>query len=196
MCARTVAHNVTSERAKKQAGELYDPEDPELDAERKRARELTGEYNRTTEDQADRRRELLAELFGTIGEGAHVNPPFRCDYGYNLHVGEDFYANYDCVVLDAAEVRIGDNCMIAPGVHVYTATHPLDAAERVKGPEYAKPVEIGDDVWIGGQATINPGVTVGDEAVIASGAVVTDDVPAGVVVQGNPAEVVKRLDED
>jgi maltose O-acetyltransferase len=193
MYPRPVRTGVPSERAKKQAGDLYDPSDPDLVAERERARRLSREYNETTEDEADRRQELLADLFGTVDETAHVEPPFRCDYGYNVHVGEGFYANFDCVVLDVCEVTVGENCMIGPGAHIYTATHPLDAAERTAGREYGKPVTIGDDAWIGGQATINPGVTVGDEAVVASGAVVTDDVPGGVVVQGNPAEVVTDL---
>lgn len=184
---------VPSEREKKQAGDLYDPTDPDLEAERDRARTLAREYNATAPDADAERRRLLGELFGTVDETAHVTPPFRCDYGYNIHVGHDFYANYDCVFLDAAPITIGRNCMLAPGVRVYTATHPLEAAKRVEGPEYANPVTIGEDVWIGGQATINPGVSVGDEAVVASGAVVTDDVPDGVVVQGNPAEVVKEI---
>lgn len=184
---------MTSNKERKQNGELYDPTDPTLVEERTRARELTRRYNRTTERETETRRRLLEELFGSVGDDAHMNPPFRCDYGYNLHVGESFYANFDCVVLDACRVEIGANCMIAPGVHIYTATHPLDAAERASGREYAEPVTIGDDVWIGGHATINPGVTVGDGSVIASGTVVTADVPEGVVVGGNPAEVVEDL---
>ena len=180
-----------SEKEKMLNGELYDADDPELVAERKRARELTRRYNHTTADDHTERQELLEELFGSLGDECAVEPPFRCDYGYNIHVGENFYANFDCVILDVCRVDVGQNCQIGPGVHIYTATHPLDARERIKGPEYGKPVTVGDNVWIGGRAVLNPGVTVGDNSVIASGAVVTEDVPEDVVVQGNPATVVK-----
>ncbi|QCC48453.1 sugar O-acetyltransferase [Halobellus limi] len=182
-----------TEREKMLRGDRYDPTDPELVADRKRARRLTNRYNRTEVNEDERRRELLAELFGTLGEESYVEPPFRCDYGYNIHVGPGFFANFDCVVLDVCRVEIGRNCMLGPGVHIYTATHPLDASERVEGLEYGKPVTIGDDVWIGGRAVVNPGVTVGDDSVVGSGAVVTSDVPEGVVVQGNPASVVREL---
>jgi maltose O-acetyltransferase len=123
-----------------------------------------------------------------------VEPPFRCDYGTQIHVGDDCFANYGCVVLDVCRVAFGDDCLLGPGVHVYTATHPLDAESRRSGLEYGKPVTVGDEVWVGGRAVLNPGVTVGDRAMVASGAVVTEDVPSDCVVQGNPAEVVKRLD--
>ena len=182
-----------SEKEKMLDGKLYDASDPELMAERKRARELTRRYNRTAAGDAEERRELLEELLGSFGDDCRIEPPFRCDYGYNLHAGENFYANFDCVVLDVCRVDIGANCQMGPGVHVYTATHPLDAEERVAGPEYGKPVTVGDDVWIGGRAVLNPGVTVGDGSVVGSGAIVTEDVPDGVVVQGNPASVVKEL---
>jgi len=183
-----------SEKEKMLTGELYDADDPELVADRKRARELTKCYNRTTADDKIERQELLENLFGSLGDECVIEPPFRCDYGYNIHVGENFYANFDCVILDVCRVDIGQNCQIGPGVHIYTATHPLDASERIKGPEYGKPVTVGDNVWIGGKAVLNPGVTVGDNSTIASGAVVTEDVPENVVVQGNPATVVKELD--
>lgn len=183
-----------SEKAKMLAGERYDPGDPQLVAERRHAREVTRRFNRAdapVEDRQDR----LHDLFGSTGETLFVEPPFRCDYGDNIHVGDSFYANFDCVMLDVCRIEFGEDCMLGPGVHVYTATHPLDAAERVAGREYGKPVTVGDRAWIGGQAVLNPGVTVGDDAVIASGAVVTEDVPDSVVVQGNPATVVKELDE-
>lgn len=183
-----------SEKERMLNGELYDAGDSELVAEREHARELLGEYNATTGADADRRAELLEELFGSVRGEPHVEPPVRCDYGYNVHVGGNFYANFDCVFLDVREIRFGENCFLGPGVHAYAATHPIDAAERVKGPEYGKPVTVGDDVWIGGRAVLNPGVTVSDRSVVGAGAVVTGDVPADVVVQGNPAEVVKRLD--
>ena len=186
--------HIDSEKEKMLNGELYDADDSELVAERERARELSRRYNRKTVHGQNERWELLEELLGAVGEERMIEPPFRCDYGYNIHVGENFYANFDCVILDVCRVDIGQNCQIAPGVHIYTATHPLDATERIKSPEYGKPVTIGDNVWIGGQAVLNPGVTVGDNSVIASGAVVTTDVPDKVVVQGNPATVVKELD--
>lgn len=185
-----------SEKEKMLAGDRYDADDPELVAERERARDLTRRYNRTTANDPEERRELLEELLGSLGDECEIEPPFRCDYGYNIRVGENFYANFDCVVLDVCRVTIGKNCQVGPGVHIYTATHPLDATERIEGPEYGKPVTVGDNVWIGGRAILNPGVTVGDDAVVASGAVVTEDVPDEVVVQGNPATVVKQLDTD
>ncbi len=183
-----------TEREKMVDGELYDPDDPQLVADRRAAREFTEEHNQTPVSDEARRTELVTELFGSVGNEVYLEPPFRCDYGYNIHVGDGFYTNFECVVLDACPVTIGDDCMLGPGVHIYTATHPLEAAERVKGPEYGKPVTIGDAVWVGGRAVINPGVTIGDGAVIGSGAVVTEDVPENVVVQGNPAEVIKEVE--
>lgn len=137
--------------------------------------------------------ELLKELFGSTGETIYIEPSFRCNYGYNIHVGENFYANFNCVILDVCEISIGDNCFIAPGVHIYTATHPLNAKERISGLEYGKPVTIGNNVWIGGGSIINPGVQVGDNVVIGSGSVVTKDVPDNVVIGGNPARIIKEI---
>ncbi len=184
-----------TEKEKMLNGGLYDAGDPELVAEREHAREILGEYNATAGADADRRVELLEGLFGSVGEDTHVEPPVRCDYGYNVHVGENFYANVECVFLDVREIRFGASCFLGPGVHAYAATHPVDAAERAEGLEYGEPVTVGDDVWIGGRAVLTPGVTVGDRSVIGAGAVVTDDVPDDVVVGGNPAEVTRRLDE-
>ena len=176
------------------AGELYNPRDPDLVAERERARELVRLYNRTGATDRESRELILSELFGSVGESPAVEPPFRCDYGRQIAVGDRFFANFGCVFLDVCPIAFGDRCLLGPSVHVYTATHPLDAATRADGKEYGKPVTVGDDVWLGGQAVLNPGVEVGDRSVVASGAVVTRDVPADVVVQGNPAEVVKELD--
>lgn len=150
-----------SEKEKMLRGEPYDPEDPELVADRRRARGLTGRYDDTGPTDDEERRGLLGDLFGTLGEACIVEPPFHCDYGYNVHVGENFYANVDCVVLDVCRVDVRRNCLFGPGVHVYAATHPLDCVERTQGLEYGEPVSIGDDVWIGGRAVINPGVTIG-----------------------------------
>ena len=183
---------MSEEKQKMIAGEYYRPGDATLRAARLRARHLVHRYNHTAPDEKAERRALLADLLGQ-SEGAYIEPSFRCDYGYNIYLGNNFYANFDCVMLDVCPVRIGDNCMLAPGVHIYTATHPLDATERNSGLEYGKPVTIGDNVWIGGRAVINPGVTIGDNAVIASGAVVTKDVPANAVVGGNPAKIIKMI---
>ena len=183
-----------TEKEKMLNGEMYNPVDPELVKGRENARRLTRLYNQTVETEVEKRTELLKELFGTTGDNIYIEPTLRCDYGYNLHVGENFYANFDCVFLDVCEIRIGDNCFIAPGVHIYTATHPINPYERISGKEYGKPVTIGDNVWIGGRAVINPGVTIGNNVVIASGAVVTKDVPDNVVVGGNPAKIIKEID--
>ncbi|KGM44662.1 maltose acetyltransferase domain-containing protein [Neobacillus niacini] len=183
-----------TEKDKMLSGELYDAANPQLLQERINARRLTRLYNQTIETDEEIRTGLLKELFGTTGKNIYVEPTFRCDYGYNIHVGENFYANFDCVFLDVCEIRIEDNCFIAPGVHIYTATHPLDPNERITGKEYGKPVTIGHNVWIGGRAVINPGVSIGNNVVIASGAVVTKDVPDNVVVGGNPAKIIKPIE--
>lgn len=190
----TDADDATSEKEKMLAGEDYDPMAPGLVADRRAARQLTGLYNQTEPHETDRRQLLLEALLGAGGETASIEPPFHCDYGWNVHVGEDFYANFGCVFLDVCEIHFGEQCLLGPGVHVYTATHPLDAADRTSGREYGAPVEIGDRAWIGGQAVINPGVTIGDDVVVAAGAVVVEDVPDNVVVGGNPAEIIRDLD--
>ncbi|EMX8371626.1 maltose O-acetyltransferase [Yersinia enterocolitica] len=183
---------LNTEKHKMIAGELYEGGDALLSSERRRARLLLHSYNHSSPDDEELRKQWLNELLGSH-QGAYIEPTFRCDYGYNIHVGKNFYANFDCVILDVCEVRIGDNCMLAPGVHIYTATHPLDAQLRISGKELGKPVTIGNNVWIGGRAVINPGVTLGDNVVVASGAVVTKDVPFNCVVGGNPARIIKRL---
>ncbi|GGE54624.1 maltose acetyltransferase domain-containing protein [Priestia taiwanensis] len=182
-----------TEKEKMLAGELYQAGDAQLMKERVHARRLTRLFNESLETDESERTELLKELFGSTGDNLYIEPTFRCDYGYNIHIGENFFANFDCVFLDVCEIRIGDNCFIAPGVHIYTATHPLNAMERISGAEYGVPVTVGDNVWIGGRAIINPGVTIGNNVVVASGAVVTKDVPDNVVVGGNPARVLKQI---
>lgn len=184
-----------NEKQKMIKGDMYRASDPELVADRINARKWTRMYNQTIETDSKEREEILKKLFGATGERLYIEPSFICDYGYNIFVGENFYANFDCLILDTCPVVIGDNCMLAPGVHIYTATHPLMPDERNSGLEYGKPVNIGNNVWIGGRSVINPGVTIGDNAVVASGAVVTKDVPANVVVGGNPARIIKRIDE-
>lgn len=183
---------MSEEKRKMIAGELYRPGDTTLRSDRLRARQILHQYNHSSPENSSLRQTLLSELLGQA-EDAYIEPTFRCDYGYNIFVGKDFYANFDCIMLDVCPIHIGDSCMLAPGVHIYTATHPLDAQERNSGLELGKPVTIGNNVWIGGRAVINPGVTVGDNAVIASGSVVVKDVPPNTVVGGNPARILKNL---
>ncbi|WP_377890066.1 maltose acetyltransferase domain-containing protein [Alkalihalobacillus sp. R86527] len=182
-----------TEKQKMLDGEMYDPGDEELLNDRLRARRLTRLYNQTSETETEERSQLLRSLFGSTKENVGIEPTFKCDYGYNIHVGENFFMNFDCVILDSCEVRFGDNCMVAPGVHIYCATHPLDPVERNSGKEFGKPIIIGDNVWIGGGAIINPGVTIGDHVVIASGAVVTKDIQDNEVVGGNPAKKIREV---
>jgi maltose O-acetyltransferase len=188
-------YGMKTEKEKMLNGELYLGSDPELRKEFLNARRLTRLFNQTLETEVDKRTELLKELFGSTGENLFIEPTFRCDYGYNTYIGENFYANFDCVFLDVCEIRIGDNCFLAPGVHIYTATHPLNAKVRITGLEYGKPVKIGHNVWIGGRSVINPGVTIGNNVVVASGSVVTKDVPDNVLVGGNPARIIKQIEE-
>lgn len=163
------------------------------DASGKLARELLAQYNRTTFEEPDQRRDLLESLFDAFGADSRVEPPFRCGYRFNIGVSEGVYANYGCVVLDVCPVTIGQGCLLGPGVHLYTATHPLDPETRAAGLESGDPIEIGENVWIGGRAVVTPGVTIGDDAVVGAGSVVTRDVPAGTLVGGNPARVLQEL---
>ncbi|MEC1071821.1 maltose acetyltransferase domain-containing protein [Priestia megaterium] len=183
-----------TEREKMLNGEMYNPADTQLRRDREHARRQVRIYNGTSESEDTKRTELLKDLFGSTGENVYVEPNIRVDYGYNIFVGENFFANFDCVILDICKVSFGDNCLLGPGVHIYTATHPIDPNERNSGKEYAKPIIFGDNVWIGGSSVINPGVTIGDNVVIASGSVVTKDVPNNVVVGGNPAKIIKKLE--
>ena len=182
-----------TEKQKMISGEMYDPSDKELREDRLNARRLDRLYNQTDENDREKRSEMIKKIFGTTGKTIHVESSFRFDYGYNIHVGENFYANFDCVFLDVCRIEIGDNCFLAPGVHIYTAAHPLDAAERSSGIEFAKPVKIGDNVWIGGRSVINPGVTIGNNVVVASGSVVVKDIPDNVLVGGCPAKIIKKI---
>lgn len=181
-----------TEKEKMLAGELYNPLDPELVAERLACRERCLKLNRSGPADEAERRSILRELLGKDTD-VWIEPPFHCDYGRNLRLGTKVYFNFDCVVLDVMPVDIGDNVLIGPAVQIYTATHPLDAAARRSGLEFAKPVAIGSDVWIGGGAIICPGVKIGDRAVIGAGSVVTRDVPDDAVVGGNPAKLIRTL---
>ena len=187
---------MTSERNKMLSGQLYDAGDPELVAARRRARELMAQLNGASLADywnPDARRSLYRELFGAVGNQVVIEPPFFCDYGSNIYLGSRVFFNFSCVVLDPAEVHIGNDVLFGPGVHIYTATHPLDADERRSGLEFALPVYIGNDVWVGGGAIICPGVRIGDGTVIGAGAVVTKDVPPGVLAAGNPCRVIREI---
>jgi maltose O-acetyltransferase len=174
--------------------QLYDPLAPELVQARRRARRLLARYNTTAEEQDAERASLLAELLARVGAEPWIEPPFFCDYGSNTSIGDRFYANTGCVVLDSAEVRIGDRVLFGPNVQLYAATHPLESELRAQGLEYAAPITIDDDVWIGGGAIVLPGVTIGERAVVGAGSVVTRDVPAGVVAAGNPCRPLRELE--
>ena len=176
------------------AGELYDPLDAELVAARQRARDLCLDLNATREAQQEERRRILRQLFGAGGESVWMQPPFFCDYGLNIELGERVFFNFNCVVLDVCSVRIGSFTLFGPAVQIYTATHPMDAQLR-RRQESGKPVEIGSDVWVGGAAVILPGVRVGARAVIGAGSVVTRDIPEGVFAAGNPCRVIRELTE-
>ena len=172
------------------AGELYDALDAELVAARGRARDLCQALNATREAEQAERRSILRELFGKGGDSVWMQPPFFCDYGTNIELGERVFFNFNCVVLDVCRVRIGSFTLFGPAVQIYTPMHPMDAARRRKQ-EYGKPVEIGDDVWVGGGAIILPGVRIGARAVIGAGSVVTRDVPEGMFAAGNPCRVIR-----
>ena len=183
-----------TEREKMLAGELYDPLDLELVAARARARDLCQALNATRETDRDGRRRLVQELFGAGGDTVWIQPPFYCDYGTNIELGERVFFNFNCVVLDVCPVRIGSYTLFGPAVQIYTPLHPFEAELR-RVQEFGRPVEIGDDVWVGGGAIILPGVRIGARAVIGAGSVVTRDVPEGVFAAGNPCRVIRVLEE-
>jgi maltose O-acetyltransferase len=183
-----------SEKEKMLTGELYVSTGPELVGERRAAQRLLTRYNVTEPDDAAGRLALLRQLFGAVGDNPDILPRFHCDYGYNIRAGRNCFVNYNCVFLDCAAIEIGDDLQMAPAVQLYTAYHPLDRATRVAGWEAAKPIRIGNGVWIGGGAIVLPGVTIGDGCVIGAGSVVTHDLPPGSVAVGNPARIVRSLD--
>lgn len=174
------------------AGKMYDASDPDLVARRARARELCRELNASSEADAGVRPRIARSLFASGGDTVRIEPPFYCDYGENIHLGEQVFFNFNCVVLDVCPVTIGDFTLFGPAVQIYTPLHPLDAAER-RRVEYGSPVHIGADVWVGGGAIILPGVRIGDRAVIGAGSVVTRDVPDGVLAVGNPCRVIREI---
>ncbi len=182
-----------TEKQKMISGELYDPLDEELAKERLQTRLLIKALNETGEDEEEKRKEILKKLIPDTGEGLWLQPPFYCDYGSNIHVGDKVFFNFNCVILDVMQVKIGSRTLFGPNVQIYTATHPMSFRERAAGLEYARPVTIGEDVWVGGSAIICPGVTIGDRSVIGAGSVVTRDIPSDVFAAGNPCRVIRTL---
>ena len=184
-----------SEKEKMLSNELYNHKDDELTKERNRAYELTLQYNQTKDDETERRTSILKELAGKLGKNVVIKPPFQCDYGYNLILGDNVFMNYGCSILDCNVVEIGNNVLLAPNVQIYAAYHPTDYSLRLKDLEYADKVKIGDNCWIGGGSIILNGVTIGKNTVIGAGSVVTKDIPDNVVAVGNPCKVIKHLDQ-
>ena len=183
-----------SEKEKMIAGEMYDPLDEQLVEDRLQARLLIKSLNETREDETSERSDILRKLLPNAAPDLWIQPPFYCDYGYNMKIGEKVFFNFNCIILDVAPVTIGSRTMLGPNVQIYAATHPLNHMERSSGREYAMPVIIGDDVWIGGSAVICPGVTIGDRSVIGAGSVVTKDMPSDVVAAGNPCKVIRQIE--
>lgn len=183
-----------TEKEKMIAGDLYFANDPELVADRMFARSQSQIINQA--ESAELRSQLLKETFGRTGKKIYMEPVINFDYGYNIFVGENFYANFNCTFLDVSTIEIGDNCMFAPNVQLYTATHPLHPVKRNSGLEYAKPIKIGDNVWLGGGVIVTPGVTLGNNVVVGAGSVVTKSFPDNVVIAGNPARIIKTVEEE
>ncbi len=182
------------EKEKCQKGELYDANnDKELIAERQTCKGICHTYNHLLPSATERRKELIIKLLGKTGSRFLIEQPFFCDYGYNIEIGENFYANVNCVILDEAKVKFGNNVFIAPNCGFYTAGHPFDVEQRNRGLEYARPITIGNNVWIGAHVCVLPGVTIGDNCVIGAGSVVNKDIPAGTLAVGNPCRVIREL---
>ncbi|KUJ56313.1 sugar O-acetyltransferase [Chryseobacterium aquaticum] len=185
--------NNLNEKEKMLNGEIYDASDELLIQERENAKDLCFEYNHLLPSKIDERKILIKKLLGKTTENFHIEQPFYCDYGYNIEIGENFYTNVNVVILDCAKVIFGDNVFIAPNCGFYTAGHPFDVEQRNKALEYAYPITVGDNVWIGAGCSILPGVTIGDNTVIGAGSVVTKDIPANVLAVGNPCKVIREI---
>lgn len=185
-----------TEKEKMLAGLLYRPSDVTLSEERETARNLFQAFNKTKESEKEKRREILSDLLGEIASNTFIEPPFFCDYGYNISLGKNVFINYNCIFLDVNKISIGDNVMIAPMVQVYTATHPVEFEARNSGAELGFPIDIESGVWIGGGAVILPGIRIGKQSVIAAGSVVTKDVPSNVLVAGNPARIIRKINNE
>ncbi len=185
-----------TEKERMLAGELYSAFDEDLRNDYIRAKKLLLEYNVTAEDDRPARNKIIKELFGGTGDRFSIKPPFSCDYGYNIFIGNKFFCNNNCIILDVCKVTIGNNVLIGPRVSLYTAGHPVDPEIRSCGFSIGKPITIGDNVWIGGDTVINPGVTVGNNTVIGSGSVVTKDIPENVIAAGNPCRVIRPITKE
>ncbi len=182
-----------TEKEKMLKGELYDATDESLYTERETVKNLTYDYNLIRRSDKDKRDELIRKILGKAGKNLWIESPFQCDYGYNIEIGDNFYSNHNLIILDCAKVKIGDNVFVGPNVGIYTPCHPIDAKERMTFKEWAEPVTIGNDVWLGGNVVILPGVTIGDNVVIGAGSVVTKDIPSNCVAVGNPCKPIKSL---
>lgn len=182
-----------TEKEKMLAGKWYLAADPQLAAERMHARKLLKKLNDSDPEDIELKNRIVKQLLGKSGKNVWIEPPFFCDYGYNIEVGDDCFFNFNCVVLDVTPVKLGDRVLVAPNVQFYAATHPTESKARAELWEFGKPITIGSDVWIGGSSVICPGVTIGDRSIIAAGSVVTKDVPSGVIVGGNPAKIIKEV---
>lgn len=182
-----------TEREKMINGELYNAEDKDLVEDRYKCKQLCYEFNNTPFTKPEHMSDIIRKLFGKTKERFNINPVFYCDYGYNIEIGENFYSNHNLIILDCAKVKFGDNVFIGPNCGFYTAEHPLDAETRNKGLEFAKPINIGNNVWLGGNVCVMPGVTVGDNCVIGAGSVVTKDIPPNTVAVGNPCRIIKQI---
>ncbi len=186
-----------TEKEKMLSGNPYKSNDTELFEDRQHAKELIFQLNSLRPGEVTTRMDIVKKLFNKTGDVFFIEQPFRCDYGYNIEIGENLYINYNCVILDCAKVTIGNNVLFAPNVSLFTAGHPIHAEKRNQEFEYAFPITIGNSVWIGGNVVVNPGVNIGDNSVIGSGSVVTKDIPSNVVAAGNPCRVVRQItDED
>lgn len=185
-----------TERKKMQQGLLYDANnDPDLIAERVRCKDLCHQLNGLKPSQVKEQEALLRQILGKTGEHFYITTPFWCDYGCNIEIGDNFYTNHNCVILDCAKVTFGSNVFIAPNCVFSTAGHPLDAPQRNQGLEYAYPITVGDNVWFGASVTVLPGVTIGSNTVIGAGSLVNRDIPDGVVAVGNPCRVLRKITE-
>ncbi|MFW5913822.1 MAG: sugar O-acetyltransferase [Bacillota bacterium] len=178
------------------SGKLYKVEGKTLYDAHKKSKRLLDAFNTTKFEEKEKRLEIIHDLFERFGERGFITPPFHCDYGMNVSIGDDFYANYDCILLDVNRIVIGDRVMFGPRVSLLTASHPIDKEVRNAGLEFGLPITIGDDVWFGGNVTVNPGVTIGSNVVIGSGAVVTKDIPDNVLAAGNPCKVIRKITEE
>jgi len=186
---------MVTEKEKMLSGEMYDATNPQLTAERRRARDLCKSLNESHDSEQELRNRIIQELFGSAGDEVWIEPPFYCDYGSNITLGSKVFFNFNCVILDPAAVIIGSNVLFGPAVQIYTATHSMSATERLNCLEFALPVNIGSDVWIGGGAIICPGVRIGSRSVIGAGSVVTHEIPASVFASGNPCRIIRQLDD-